>query len=135
MKKVPINPSQNSATPIFVTDGAEDNPHIERLNDTTLVILFDRDRYIYYSLSFDNGDTWLNPIMITQTLNDQSPYDVQPHLWHDGNDWWVYFCADNPNFRRCIYKSKQMIENDWNSWGPKELVIEPGEIIGGMATI
>ena len=131
MKNVPINPSQNSATPIFVTEGAEDNPHIERLNDTTLVILFDRDRYMYYSLSYDNGDSWLDPILITQTLNDQAPYDVQPHLWHDGNDWWVYFCADNSNFRRCIYKSKQMIENDWNSWGPKQLVIESGDIIGG----
>ncbi len=135
LKNVPINPSQNSATPIFVTDGAEDNPHIERLNDTTLVILFDRDRYMYYSLSTDDGTSWLDPILITQVLNDQAPYDVQPHLWSDGTDWWVYFCADNPQGRRSIYKSKQLIHNNWDSWSAKEIVIEPGEITGGYGTV
>ena len=135
MKNVPINPSQNSAIPIFVTDGAEDNPHIERLNDSSLIILFDRDRYMYYSLSADNGASWQEPILITQVLNDQAPYDVQPHLWSDGTDWWAYFCADNPSGRRSIYKSKQLISGNWDSWSSKEIVIEPGEISGGYGTI
>lgn len=73
--------------------------------------------------------------MITQVLNDQSPYDVQPHLWNDGDNWWVYFCADNENGKRCIYKSKQQIINNWDSWAPKILVIEALEIIGGYGTI
>jgi len=135
MSNVPNNPSIESAVPILSTTGEEDNPHLERLNETTLLIIFDRDRYMYYSLSVDNGDTWQTPVLITQVLNDQSPYDVQPHLWNDGNDWWVYFCADNLQGKRCIYKSKQLISNDWDSWGPKELVIEPSIISGDYGTI
>ena len=135
MKNVPNNPSLSTAVPILSSSGEEDNPHIERLNDTTLLILFDRDRFMYYSKSFDNGTTWETPILINQVLNDQSPYDVQPHLWNDGADWWVYFCADNPQGKRCIYKSKQQIIGDWDSWGTKELVIEPSEITGNYGTI
>lgn len=135
MKNVPVNPSQSTGVPILSTPAQEDNPHIERLNDSTLVLLFDRARYMYYSLSTNNGTTWQTPVQITQVLNDQAPYDVQPHLWNDGQDWWVYFCADSPGGKRGIYKSKQYTANDWNSWGPKELVIESGEIIGGSGTI
>lgn len=135
MKNVPVNPSTTSAVPILSTLGQEDNPDIERLNSTTLLLLFDRDRYMYYSLSIDNGENWQTPILITHTLNDQAPYDVQPHLWNDGTDWWVYFCANNANGVRSIYKSKQLISNNWDSWGTRELVIEPSSISGGFGTI
>ena len=122
MKNVPINPTTETAVPILVSEGAEDNPHIERLNDTTLILLFDRDRLIYYSNSYDNGDNWEEPVLITNVLNDDAPFDVQPHLWQDGDNWWVYFCATNDFGVRCIYKSKQLIANDWDSWDEKELV-------------
>jgi hypothetical protein len=135
MKNVPINPNTTTAVPILSTTAQEDNPHIERLNDSTLLLLFDRDRYIYFSLSNDNGTTWQIPTLISNVINDQAPYDVQPHLWNDGTDWWIYFCANDNNFKRCIYKSKQLVVNDWNSWGPKELVIEPGMINGNYGTI
>ena len=135
MKNVPINPNTNTAIPILSTTAQEDNPHIERLNDTTLLLLFDRDRYIYYALSYDNGSNWQTPVLITNVINDQAPYDVQPHLWNDGSNWWIYFCANDSNNKRCIYKSKQTIANDWNSWGTKELVIEPGMINGNYGTI
>lgn len=135
MKNVPVNPNTTGAVPILSTTAQEDNPHIERLNDTTLLLLFDRDRYIYYSISTDNGTTWQTPILITNVINDQAPYDVQPHLWNDGATWWIYFCANDSNNKRCIYKSKQTIAGDWNSWGPKELVIEPGMINGNYGTI
>lgn len=135
MKHVPINPGTSTAVPILSTSGQEDNPHIERLNDTSLVLFFDRDRYMYYSLSDDDGNTWQSPVQIQNVLNDQAPYDVQPHLWNDGSDWWVYFCANNSNGIRCIYKSKQMITGNWDSWGPKQLVIEPVISITGGGTI
>ncbi|MBL7884846.1 MAG: exo-alpha-sialidase, partial [Bacteroidia bacterium] len=135
MRNVPVNPNTSTAVPILSTPAHEDNPHIERLNDSTLVLIFDRDRYMHYSLSYDNGTTWQTPVLITNVLNDQAPYDVQPHLWHDGTDWWVYFSADNSSFVRGIYKSKQMIPNDWNSWGPKQLVIESGPVLGGHGAI
>jgi hypothetical protein len=136
MKNVPINPSLSSAVPIVSSTGQEDNPHIERLNDSSLILFFDRDRYMYYSKSIDNGVSWQSPVLITSVLNDQAPYDVQPHLWNDGTDWWVYFCADNlNNGQRGIYKSRQQIPNDWDSWAPKELVIEGSSITGGSGII
>lgn len=135
MKNVPNNPSQATAIPIVQTGQDEENPHIERLNDTTLLLLFDRSNYIYYSISNDNGISWQTPILITNVLNDNAPYDVQPHLWNDGTDWWIYFCAPNAEGKHSIYKSKQQIKDDWNSWGPKQLVIEPGNITGGYGTI
>ncbi|WP_211252696.1 T9SS type A sorting domain-containing protein [Crocinitomix catalasitica] len=135
MKNVPINPTTETAVPILVSEGAEDNPHIERLNDSTLILLFDRDRSIYYSHSYDNGDNWEAPTLITNVLNDDAPFDVQPHLWQDGDNWWVYFCATNDFGVRCIYKSKQLIANDWDSWDEKELVITPGHIEGEYGTI
>ena len=135
MREVPRNPSSETAVSIVSTTGEEGNPHIERLDDNTLLLFFDRDRHIYYSLSYNNGSTWQEPVLITHVLNDQAPYDVQPHLWNDGTDWWVYFCADNEQGKRCIYKSKQQIANDWDSWSEKQLVIEPGEITGGYGII
>lgn len=131
MRNVPVNPSMATADTILSTPDQEDNPHVERLNDSTLVLLFDRARYMYYSMSYNNGTTWQPPVLITNVLNDQAPYDVQPHLWNDGTDWWVYFCANSVGGIRGIYKSKQMVANDWNSWGPKELVIEGNMVIPG----
>lgn len=135
MRNVPINPNTSTAVPILSTTSQEDNPHIERLNSTTLLLFFDRDRHIYYSLSYDNGTNWQPAILITNVLNDQAPYDVQPHLWNDGTNWWVYFCANNVGGVRCIYKSKQLVANNWNSWGPKELVIQPDMITGGSGNV
>ncbi len=135
MRHVPVNPATVTAVPILSTPAQEDNPHIERINDSTLVLLFDRSRYMYYSLSMDNGYTWQPPVLITNVLNDQAPYDVQPHLWNDGTDWWVYFCANNTNGVRGIYKSKQLVANNWDSWGPKQVIIEPGPVTGGSGTV
>ncbi len=131
MSDVPLQPNFQDAVPLFATSETEHNPHVERIDANTLVIFFDRGNYVYYSKSYNNGLNWDNPALITNVINDHAPYDIQPHLWHDGNDWWMYFCADNPNGRRSIYKSKQMIEGDWDSWGAKQIVIEPGEINDG----
>ena len=98
-------------------------------------MFFDRDRYVYYTLSHDNGDTWDKATLIKKILNDKVPYDTQPHLWNDGNDWWVYFCKDNNFGRRSIYKSKQEIKGDWDSWGDAQLVIAPNEIKGNHGVI
>jgi hypothetical protein len=135
MKNVPLNPSQNTAAPILSTSAQENNPHIERLNDSMLLLFFDRNQYIYYSLSHNNGTTWSTPIKITTTLNDQGPYDVQPHLFNDNGEWWVYFCANSSVGNRGIYKAKQTIPNNWDSWGPKQLVIEGTTISGGYGAV
>jgi hypothetical protein len=134
-RNVPVNPSMSGAVPIMSTASQEDNPNITRINDTTLVLLFDRDRYIYYAVSTDNGYTWPAATQITNVLNDQSPYDVQPNVWFDGANYWVYFCANDSNGVRSIYKSKQLIQNNWNSWAPKQMVLQPGAVTGGYGTV
>lgn len=131
MSNVPLQPNFEDAIPLFATEDIEHNPHIERLNENTLVIFFDRGNFIHYSLSYNNGLDWDEPVVITNVINNHAPYDIQPHLWHDGTDWWMYFCADNEHERRSIYKSRQLIPNNWNSWGEKEIVISPGDIDDG----
>ena len=135
MRNVPVNPFSETAVPIFATEEQEDNPHIERLNDSTLVLFFDRERFIYYAMSYDNGELWTEPILIPTVLNDQAPYDVQPHLWNDGENWWVYFCANNDSDLRCIFRSKQMLADDWENWDTPELIIAPNFDIPGYGTV
>lgn len=135
LKDTPRNPNYSAAVPIVSSTGVEDNPHIERLKDGSLVLFFDRDRHIYYAISTDNGTTWSEAVLIKHVLNDQAPYDIQPHLWNDGKDWFVYFCRDNNEGLRSIFKSKQQVVGDWDSWGEPELVIKPGTIKGGHGTI
>ena len=138
MKNVPREPQMptspyaatSGVVPVMSSTAAEDNPHIEKLDDGTLLLFFDRDRYMYYSSSTDGGLNWTTAVRFNSVLNDQAPYDVQPHLWNDGTDWWVYFCADNESGMRSIYRSKQQAAGNWDSWGPRELVIAPNEITG-----
>jgi len=135
MKSTSVNPDISGAVPIVSSSGAEDNPHIERLEDNSLLLFFDRERFAYYSFSYDDGDTWTNPVKVTNILNDHAPYDIQPHLWNDGTNWWLYFCKDNENGIRCIYRTKQQTPSDWDSWETPEIVIEPREITGDYGTI
>lgn len=135
MRNVPINPTSETAVPILSSPEQEDNPHVERLNDSTLVIIFDRARYMYYSKSYDNGDSWSEPVLIPTVLNDQAPYDVQPHLWHDGDFWWVYFCADNEDGFRSIFRAKQVNPDDWENWDVPEMIIAPNYEITGYGHV
>lgn len=133
LREVPTDPSCVGAVPILSSPAHEDNPHIERLSDGRLLLFFDRDREIYYSLSADEGMTWSAPVRVSRVLNDYAPYDVQPHLWYDGLRWWVYFSAPDERGFRSIYRSRQLIPDDWDSWGPRELVIAPLGVEGGYA--
>lgn len=139
LKNVPINPDISKAVIIAREDLTEqinhDNPHIERLKDGSLLLFFDRDRFVYYSISSDDGDSWTVPHRIEEVINDHAPYDIQPHLWNDGTDWWVYFCKDNANGRRSIYRSKQLLSDNWNKWSDPEIVIEPSDILGNHGVI
>lgn len=135
LRNVPLNPSHIGAIPILSSPAHEDNPHIERLSDGRLLLFFDRDREIYYAISADDGQTWSTPVRSTRILNDQAPYDVQPHLWFDGIDWWVYFSADDERGFRSIYRARQLIPDDWDSWGEKELVVAPLGVDSGYANI
>ena len=102
-----------------------DNPHLERLNGDTLLMIYenytDSDfRDFLYVLSYDNGDTWTAPANIS-TINHSMGKIEHPHLYKDEGDWFLYYSLDCD-----IYRSKQQTPHDWDSWESPELVIEKG---------
>jgi len=134
----PVGPGNLMPFPAISPLFYEDNPHLERINDSTLVLFLDdhadptEDANIYYTISYDNGVTWSskNFVSSVNTLEE----DIHPHLWYDGIDWWMYFASPDPNDeanRLSIFKVKQSIPGDWDSWSNRELVISPGNITDG----
>jgi hypothetical protein len=135
-----INPSASSATilPAPVTQTTtEDNPHLERLNANDLVLFFDSpDRPsavggldLWYATSNDNGGTWSNPQQVS-SLNTTGN-EHQPHLYKDAmNQWWLYYTTPDISGKYAIYRSQQTVPGNWDSWGPKQLVVGPGNSAG-----
>lgn len=135
-----LNPSPSSATilpsPVTYTT-IEDNPHIERINASTLVLFFDSpDRPggvggldLWYATSNDDGVTWAFPQQVS-TLNT-SINEHQPHLYKDNlNQWWLYYTAPDGSGKYAIYRAQQTVAGNWDSWGPKQLVVGPGNSAG-----
>ena len=121
---------------------SEDNPHIERINDTILVLFLDNHpdggiySDIYYCVSYDDGATWSakQPLSSVNTNNE----DIHPHMWSDGYDWWLYYASTDTidvNQRIAIFRSRLIQVNDFNSWGPRERVIGPGNITNNSGVV
>jgi hypothetical protein len=118
------------------TKQQEDNPHLERLGENRLVLLFDNDGVgdkivtIKYSLSSDNGASWTAPKPLSAPIN-QGGHDAQGHLYYDGSSWWLYF-SSNRDGVLSIFRSRHMdsgnIAGDFDRWGAPERVISPGSI-------
>lgn len=139
IKNSTINPSPTGTVlPAPVTQTTtEDNPHLERLSATELVLFFDSpDRTggvggldLWYATSNDNGITWNAPQQVSSLNTLQNEH--QPHLYKDNfNQWWLYYATPDVSGKYAIYRSQQIISNNWNSWGPKQLVLGPGNSAG-----
>ncbi len=139
IKNSTINPSATGTIlPAPVTQTTtEDNPHLERLSANQLVLFFDSpDRPggvggldLWYTLSNDNGVTWNTPVQVSSLNTLQNEH--QPHVYKDNfNQWWMYYTAPDGSGKYAIYRSQQAIANNWNSWGPKQLVVGPGNSAG-----
>jgi len=125
------------------THGQEDNPHLERLDSHTLVLLFDNHGIgnavtsIKYSLSVDSGGSWSAPLDLGGNINTGT-HDLQGHLYHDANTWWLYFTSEREG-KTSIFRSRhndsRNIQTDFDSWGAAELVISPGVILDGSGII
>ena len=119
------------------TDTSEDNPHIERLDATHLVLFFDSEdrpgtlgaRDIWCCSSADDGTTWTAPV---QVAFDDATDQQQPHLWQDAADhWWLYFSATNPaDSKLGIFRRKQTTVGDWLNWDAAQLVVGAGNTFG-----
>jgi len=150
LSNVSVNPSGNGSLITTIDPAAcggsslnsintnciEDNPHIQRLTANRLLLFFDsEDRTnglgshdIYYSISDDNASTWSTPLPVTSI--NTSNKEHQPHLHFDGSDWWLYFSAYHSDNKLAIFRSKQGIVDDWDSWQNAELVISAGNTEG-----
>ena len=118
------------------TDQQDTNPHIERLDDSNLVLFYDSgDRFdsggpvnvdMSFSTSDDDGATWSQPKPLT-SLNTAGD-DQMPHPFRDDNgQWWLYFMGEDLNTMKSgIYRARQETSGDWDSWTDKELVIGVG---------
>jgi hypothetical protein len=140
----PIEPPNAAATFLpapVTTSTTEDNPHVERLDATHLVLFFDSDdrpggtgttglHDIWYTTSADDGVTWAAPAALTSV--NTALEDEQPHLFHSSTGtWWLYFSATNPaDGKLGIFRCAQGTPGDWNSWGTRELVIGAGNTVG-----
>lgn len=131
----PFGTEQAMPTPIN-TQEQEDNPHLERIDTSTLVLLFDNhgvgdpSTRIKHSLSIDNGVSWSDPLELGANINHGS-HDMQGHLYYDGSVYWIYFVSDRDG-RLAIFRSKHNdslhIKTNFDDWANAELVISPGDI-------
>jgi hypothetical protein len=120
------------------TGGTEDNPHVERLSASDLVLFFDSDdrpgasgaHDLWFTTSSDDGATWATPAPVS-TVNTTAE-EEQPHLYRDGDGhWWLYFTATNPaDGKLAIYRSSQTVDGDWGAWSTRTLVIGAGNTAG-----
>lgn len=112
-----------------------DNPHIERPGPSKpnhLVLFWDSDERpgmgqhdIFYSQSDDAGATWSGPFPVS-SVNSPGE-EEQPHLFHDAATWWLYLTATNPQDGKLgIFRYRQSVAGDWNSWVGRELVVGAG---------
>ena len=126
---LPLSASINS-------DYNEDNPHLEQLSASQRVLLFDSDdrpgvgnNDIWWSISEDNGVSWTLPENLTSINTNHR--ELQPHLYKDGTEqWYLYYTGTMVDGSLGIFRARQSIPDDWNSWVEKVLVIGIGNAAG-----
>lgn len=132
-----IAATDHGSSPVAInTDYVEDNPHLERLDSSHLVLFFDSpdrpggvgDIDLWFSTSDDDGVSWSTPAPVS-TVNTASK-EHQPHLYSDGAEWWLYYSANGPEDKLAIYRRKQLSAGNWDSWGPAILVLSAGNTAG-----
>jgi hypothetical protein len=112
---------------------AEDNPHVERLSPTDLVLFYESEdvggtpnmaHKIYYSLSTDNGASWSSRVDVS-SVNTRGE-QIQPHLYYDATaaTWFLYFAGTDPfSGTLSILRMRQSVTSNWNSWTTEEVVV------------
>ncbi len=146
-KGVPsLNPG--TVTPVSISStingaGAQDNPHLERLSATNLVLLYDNhgagdpDTEIRYSLSTDDGLNWSTPQLLS-SINTSTSEEMHGHLFQDGTgDWWIYFASTRAGYLE-IYRAQHLDNNltgNPDAWGTAERVLSVGTVSGNYGAV
>jgi hypothetical protein len=116
----------------------EDNPHLVRIDNNNLVLVYDSDNLpggtgdfdIWFSTSADNGTSWTAPSEVN-TINTTNK-EHQPFLHQNftSGNWFLYYSAYHTDGKLAIFRVQQITPNNWNSWGASELVISAGNSAG-----
>ncbi len=117
----PINPDS--------TEFQADNPHLERLNGDTLLLVYEKYtnaafRDFYLTQSYDDGVTWTLPQLIT-SVSSSVGHIEHPHLWQQPNNgpWTIWYSLDYD-----IWRAVQGVPGNWDSWSNHQMVISKGAI-------
>ncbi len=127
----PSGPGKPLPSPIN-TDGAEDNPHMERIDEDSLVLFFDSQPRpggaggldLWFSTSGDDGKTWAKPRPVASLNSSQD--DHQPHLFRSGDEWHLYYSGALADGRSGILRARQARAGEWGEWTDVRLVVERG---------
>lgn len=115
----------NSAAGEFIVD----NPVLRRINNSdTLLLVYEKYvdaslRDFMYAFSYDDGETWETPVTMT-SINNATGHIEHPQLYTDGSGTYLYYSR---NFD--IYRMKQSIPNNWDSWTNEQLLISKGNAL------
>lgn len=115
----------NSAAGEFIVD----NPVLRRINNSdTLLLVYEKYvdaslRDFMYAFSYNDGETWETPVTMT-SINNATGHIEHPQLHTDGSGTYLYYSR---NFD--IYRMKQSIPNNWDSWTNEQLLISKGNAL------
>lgn len=115
----------NAASGEFIAD----NPILRRINNSdTLLLVYEKYedaslRDFMYVFSYDDGATWETPVKMT-SINNATGHIEHPQLYSDGSGTYLYYSR---NFD--IYRMKQSIPNNWDSWTNEQLLISKGNAL------
>ena len=117
----PINPESDEFN--------ADNPILKRINNSdTLLLVYEKyvlseTRDFMYTQSYDDGINWELPTKII-TINNDAGHIEHPQLYSDANGTWLYYSVNYD-----IWRAKQSIPNNWDSWTDAEPVILKGNAL------
>lgn len=117
----PINPVTNE----FVAD----NPILKRMHESdTLLLIYEKYtdpavRDFMYAFSYNDGDSWESPMVITTIINDLGHIE-HPQLFSNATDTWMYYSLNYD-----IYRAHQAVAGNWDSWENIEPVILKGNCL------
>ncbi len=115
----------NSTAGEFIAD----NPVMRRFNDSdTLLLVYEKyvigsERDFMYALSFDDGETWQDPTLMS-SITAATGNIEHPQIHTNAAGTWLYYSRNYD-----IYRMKQSIPNNWDSWVDEELIISKGNAV------
>lgn len=129
--------------PVSQPGVAEGNPHIERIDPNTYLLLYDDHdgspigniHYAFYT--YDNISmswSWSSSEILTSvSSSDPSSPAAQPHLWQDpiDNSWWLYYTSVDGSNKAAIWRARLFgcfEEGQFDRFGDNEMILSANDL-------